>query len=100
MAQLEYHPLFTDELHFIVAALHPWAKAKRVERSEIPRQNYILYNKRNIPSETAPRVAARKFVFMMMHSMMLEPIPDQPVIRFPAIGVDGRRAFDLAMHHP
>ena len=43
--QLEFHPLFTDELHFIVAALHPWAKAGRVERAEIPRQNYILYNK-------------------------------------------------------
>ena len=46
--QLEFHPLFTDELHFIVAALHPWAKAGRVERLEIPRQNYILYNKRSI----------------------------------------------------
>jgi DNA-binding transcriptional LysR family regulator len=46
--QLEFHPLFTDELHFIVAALHPWAKARHVERAEIPRQNYILYNKRSI----------------------------------------------------
>ena len=46
--QLEFHPLFTDELHFIVAALHPWAKAGRVERLDIPRQNYILYNKRSI----------------------------------------------------
>jgi DNA-binding transcriptional LysR family regulator len=46
--QLEFHPLFTDELHFIVAALHPWAKAGHVERSQIPRQNYILYNKRSI----------------------------------------------------
>jgi DNA-binding transcriptional LysR family regulator len=46
--QLEFHPLFTDELHFIVAALHPWARAGRVERSEIPRQNYILYNKHSI----------------------------------------------------
>src|SRR6266568_4480892 len=46
--QLEFHPLFTDELHFIVAPLHPWAKAGRVERSEIPRQYYILYNKLSI----------------------------------------------------
>jgi DNA-binding transcriptional LysR family regulator len=46
--QLEFQPLFTDELHFIVAALHPWAQAGRVERSEIPRQNYILYNKHSI----------------------------------------------------
>jgi DNA-binding transcriptional LysR family regulator len=46
--QLEFHPLFTDELHFIVAALHPWTKTGRVERAEIPRQNYILYSKRSI----------------------------------------------------
>src|SRR5215469_5668730 len=46
--QLEFQPLFTDELHFIAAALHPWAKTGRVERSEVPRQNYILYNKRSI----------------------------------------------------
>ena len=46
--QLEFHPLFTDDLHFIVAALHPWAKAGRVERSDIPRQNYILYNKNSV----------------------------------------------------
>lgn len=46
--QLEFNPLFTDELYFILAALHPWAKAGRVERSEIPRQNYILYNKHSV----------------------------------------------------
>jgi len=46
--QLEFHPLFTDELHFIVSALHPWAQAHRVARDEIPRQNYILYSKRSI----------------------------------------------------
>ena len=46
--QLEFHPLFTDELHFIVSALHPWAQAGRVEREDIPRQNYILYSKRSI----------------------------------------------------
>jgi DNA-binding transcriptional LysR family regulator len=46
--QLEFHPLFTDELQFIVGAMHPWAKARGVERAEIPKQNYILYNKRSI----------------------------------------------------
>jgi DNA-binding transcriptional LysR family regulator len=46
--QLEFHPLFTDELHFILAAQHPWALAKRVERAGIPRQNYILYSKRSV----------------------------------------------------
>jgi DNA-binding transcriptional LysR family regulator len=46
--QLEFHPLFMDELQFIVGAQHPWARAGRVERLEIPRQNYILYNKASI----------------------------------------------------
>jgi len=47
-AQLEFHPLFTDELHFIVSPLHPWAQAGRVERTEIPRQNYIFYSKHSL----------------------------------------------------
>jgi DNA-binding transcriptional LysR family regulator len=46
--QLEFHPLFNDELQFVVCALHSWAEAKRIERQEIPRQNYILYSKRSV----------------------------------------------------
>ena len=46
--QLKFHPLFTDDLQFIVAPLHPWAKAGRIERPAIPRQNYILYSKRSV----------------------------------------------------
>ena len=46
--QLEFHPLFSDDLQFIVSPLHPWARAKHIERNEIPRQNYILYSKRSI----------------------------------------------------
>ena len=46
--RLEFHPLFTDELQFLVAASHPWAHAGRVAREEIPRQNYILYSKRSV----------------------------------------------------
>ena len=46
--QLEFHHLFTDELHFIVSALHPWAQAGRVEREEIPKQSYIQYSKNSV----------------------------------------------------
>lgn len=46
--QLEFHPLFTDELVFIVSAAHPWARSGGVARDEIPRQNYILYSKRSV----------------------------------------------------
>ena len=42
---LEFRPLFTDELVFIVSPLHPWAKSGRVNREEIPTQHYILYGK-------------------------------------------------------
>jgi LysR family transcriptional regulator, low CO2-responsive transcriptional regulator len=58
--QLEFHPLFTDELLFIAGALHPWAKAGRVERSEIPRQNYILYNKHSITFRIAEEYFRRE----------------------------------------
>ncbi len=42
---LEFRPLFTDELLFVTSPLHPWARAGKVTRSEIPRQHYILYGK-------------------------------------------------------
>ena len=43
--QFEFHPLFSDELAFIVGAMHPWAKDGHVVRNEIPKQSYVLYNK-------------------------------------------------------
>ena len=46
--QLEFHPLFNDELQFVVSGMHPWAQAKQVERTGIPRQNYILYSKQSV----------------------------------------------------
>ena len=42
---LEFRPLFTDELLFVMSPLHPWARAGRVTRDEIPSQHYILYGK-------------------------------------------------------
>jgi len=46
--QIEIRPLFEDELCFIVSPLHPWALAGKVVRSEIPRQNHILYSKHSL----------------------------------------------------
>ena len=42
---LEFRPLFNDELLFVMSPLHPWARAGRVTREEIPSQHYILYGK-------------------------------------------------------
>ena len=47
-AQLEFHPLFTDELQFIVPARHPWARTGKVARNEIPGQSYILHRKQSV----------------------------------------------------
>lgn len=49
-AQLEFRPLFTDELQFIISPLHPWAIAGRVTREDIARQHYILYGKTSYTS--------------------------------------------------
>jgi len=46
--QIHFHPLFTDNLHFVVGAQHAWAREGAVQRSEIPRQNYILYSKHSV----------------------------------------------------
>jgi DNA-binding transcriptional LysR family regulator len=46
--QLEFRPLFTDDLHFIVGPQHSWAQSRKVQRHEIPRQNYILYSKQSV----------------------------------------------------
>src|SRR5258706_121940 len=43
--QLDFHSLFADELFFLVGASHPWALNRQVVRAEIPKQNYVLYNK-------------------------------------------------------
>jgi LysR family transcriptional regulator, low CO2-responsive transcriptional regulator len=45
--QFAFHPLFSDELVFLVSPLHPWATAKSISRSEIPKQSYVLYSKKS-----------------------------------------------------
>lgn len=44
-APVEFQPLFTDELFFILSPEHPWAKEGKVVRSEMAAQTYILYEK-------------------------------------------------------
>lgn len=48
---LEFRPLFTDEMQFIVAPTHPWALNERVPREEIAMQNYILYTRTSYTGE-------------------------------------------------
>jgi DNA-binding transcriptional LysR family regulator len=43
--EFAFVPLFQDELRFIVAPLHPWARAGRVPREQIEGETLVLYNK-------------------------------------------------------
>ncbi|WP_414662959.1 LysR family transcriptional regulator [Horticoccus sp. 23ND18S-11] len=45
MAEFAFVPLFEDELRFVVAPLHPWAKAGRAPRESIDAETLVLYNK-------------------------------------------------------
>jgi len=44
-AQLDFQPLFTDELYFVVPPQHPWVSAGTAEPSQIPDQNFVTFNK-------------------------------------------------------
>ena len=46
--QLEFHPLFDDDLQFIVGAMHPWARAGKVIHADIPRQRYLHYDRNSV----------------------------------------------------
>ena len=43
--RLAYHDLFDDELGFLVAPPHPWAKRGRVDRREVADQRLVLYSR-------------------------------------------------------
>lgn len=45
LAEFTFVPLFQDELRFLVAPLHPWAKAGRAPRESIEGETLVLYNK-------------------------------------------------------
>ncbi len=45
MTEFTFVPLFQDELQFVVAPLHPWAKAGRAPRESIEAETLVLYNK-------------------------------------------------------
>lgn len=49
-AGVEFVPVFSDDLQFLVSARHPWAVAQQVGREEIPTQPYILYSRSSYTS--------------------------------------------------
>ncbi|MBI5768579.1 MAG: LysR family transcriptional regulator [Verrucomicrobia bacterium] len=45
LGEFTFVPLFQDELRFLVAPLHPWAKLGRAPRETIEAETLVLYNK-------------------------------------------------------
>lgn len=43
--RFEFLPIFSDELVFVVAPTHPWARAGRAIREDVPAQQLIVYGK-------------------------------------------------------
>lgn len=44
MKEVAFVPLFTDEMRFLLAPAHPWARAGRVQRETLESETLILYN--------------------------------------------------------
>ncbi|MET0261932.1 MAG: LysR family transcriptional regulator [Rariglobus sp.] len=42
---LDFRPLFDDELRFLVSPMHPWAVKGRAPREEVSAETLVLYNK-------------------------------------------------------
>lgn len=46
--QFDFLSLFDDELVFLVSPTHLWGEQGRVTREEIPKQQYVLYDKKSL----------------------------------------------------
>jgi DNA-binding transcriptional LysR family regulator len=57
--KLTYHELFTDDLAFLVSPLHPWARAGRVDRSQMAGQRMVLYSRGSTTFQMLERYFAR-----------------------------------------
>jgi len=44
-ADMTFTPLFSDEMRFVVAPLHPWARQGAVPREAVGEETLVLYNK-------------------------------------------------------
>ena len=42
---VEFLPLFADELELYVGPMHPWARKRKVKEAEMGEQTFVLYNK-------------------------------------------------------
>jgi DNA-binding transcriptional LysR family regulator len=62
--KLSYHELFSDELQFMVSPLHPWAKARKVDRRELSSQHLVLYGRGSVTYQMVERYFAKMKIAM------------------------------------
>ena len=61
---LDFRPLFTDELQFLVSSIHPWARAGQVQHDEIKKQHFIFYNRTSYLSEMIQQYFRREKIVL------------------------------------
>ena len=47
LKELAFAPLFEDEMRFLLAPVHPWVRAGRMQRANFAAQTLILYNQKS-----------------------------------------------------
>ena len=57
--KIAYQPLFDDDLQLMVSALHPWAKAGKVDKRRLSDQPMVLYNRTSATSRMVERYFAK-----------------------------------------
>jgi DNA-binding transcriptional LysR family regulator len=62
--RLVHHNLFVDELGVLVSPLHPWARAGKVDRRDLPNQRMILYSRMSATFRLVERY------FVRMHAAL------------------------------
>jgi DNA-binding transcriptional LysR family regulator len=67
-SRLVYHPLFEDELGFLLSPLHPWAAAGKVDGRQLGEQRMVLYNRGSATHHAVERY------FVKMKTALRDPI--------------------------
>lgn len=57
--KVQFHPLFDDELQFIVSPLHPWAKTGRADKRQFFQQRMIIYSRNSTTFRLVERYFAK-----------------------------------------
>jgi DNA-binding transcriptional LysR family regulator len=79
----EFHPLFTDDLSFVVSPQHAWAVQGRVVREEIARQEAILFERNGFTARAIEEYFRKDDIVLnvTMHLSNMEAIKELVKLR-------------------